>query len=275
MEAESRVSSSAQTHQAAKIDALMEQAGAALIKRRYFECERCAAAALRKAHAIGDHERMARILLPLQESRRLKRELAADTGKVFVICEGELPQSGQIKSGCYLVAPPRVGVDGRAIREMADEAEIPVIVVVREPTTRDGLCPVVSIGPVTIRAKVPQPAPAAPARKTSKKSAKPEVRPAGATAPQAPGVEWFLATNEALGDAAIALVPPNLPAANRVDLLLDRLEALPDHEKLHQRLMEACRDALREPPRKRRPMLDEFGDLDQDEPIIGPDDDED
>jgi hypothetical protein len=240
----------------------MEQASTALIKRRYFECEKAAASALRRAHAINDYDRMARIILPLQESRRLKRELASDTGKVFIIAEGELPQPGQIKSGCYLVVPPRVGVDGRAIREMADDAEVPVVVVVREPTTREGLCPVVSIGPVTIRAKVEMPTPGKP-KSSAKKPAKKPGRNDAVVEPSGPGhiipgIEWFLETNEALGDAAIAAVPPHLPAANRVDLLLERLEAMPDHEKLHQRLMEACRDALREPPRKRRPMSDEF-----------------
>jgi len=58
---------------------------------------------------------------------------------------------------------------------------------------------------------------------------------------------WFVAAQEALGDAAIASLPADEPAPVRVDLLLDMLEALPDHEKLLQRLEQECHEALLAP----------------------------
>lgn len=254
------------TQQAAKIDALMEQASTALVKRKYFECEHLASSALRKAHAIGDYERMSRILLPLQEARRQKRDLALDTGRTRII-DNELPTGKGLTAGCYLVMPPRVGVDGRALREHADQQEVPVVVLVREPTTRDGLWPIVSVGPVTVRTKVrPFEARAEGSsvkKKTVKKAAASKgigTKPTDRSEPRsaAPDPEWFVETCEQLGDAAIASVAEALPGANRVDMLFERLEALPDHEKLHQKLADACRDALREPARKRKPVSDEM-----------------
>ena len=75
-------------------------------------------------------------------------------------------------------------------------------------------------------------------KKTAKADAAPETHPTGHVIPS---VEWILETNEALGDAAIAAVLPLLPGANRVDLLFERLEAMPDHEKLLVRLQQDVR----------------------------------
>lgn len=247
----------------------MEQASQALVARDYFETERLAASALRKAHALSDYDRMARILMPLQEARRQKRDLAFDAGKVALI-NSVLPEGRDLHAGCYLVAPPRVGVDGRTLREMADQKKVATIVIVREPTSRDGLWPLVAVGPVTLRAKVPppDPTPPPPPAKPAKKTAK-----AGGAAGATPGQdlpprEWFIEACEALGDAAIEAVAETLPAATRVDHLMERLEALPDHEKLHQRLAEAARQALLEPPRKRKQSIEDL--LDEEE---GPDED--
>jgi hypothetical protein len=242
---------STQAEKAAKIDAMMERASRALVKRDYFEAERLAAGALRRAHHEGDFARMARIIMPLQEARRLKRDMAYDAGKVFVV-EGELPHGKALVQGCYLIGPPRVGVDGRMLRDLADERHVPVVVVVREPTSRDGLWPIVAVGPVTVRAKVAPPKPPPP--KKPKKAAKSKAKLPAPEAPKPtkPTVEWFIQTCERLGDEAIDQVAATLPAASRADALFDRLEAHPNHEKLHQRLEEACRQAMIEPPRKRR-----------------------
>ncbi len=134
----------------------MEAASRALVQRRYFDCERLCVEALERSFIAADYERMARILLPLEEARRQKRDLAFDTRDVFVV-DRVVPTGRNLRPGCYLVAPPRVGIDGRLLREAANKKKIPTIVVVREPESRDGMWPVVSIGPVTIRTKVPPP----------------------------------------------------------------------------------------------------------------------
>lgn len=259
---------SSQADKAAKIDAMMEQASRALVARDYFACERLAVGALRRANQEQDFERMARIILPLQEARRLKRQMALDTDRVAIV-DSEIPHGKTLVSGCYLVVPPRVGVDGRLIREQADESRVPVVVVVREPTSRDGLWPLVAVGPVTVRAKVapPAPRPVKPPKKlkAGKKATPAPSAPAAAPpapAPQPPSPEWFAKACEELGDAAISQVAATLPAAARVAALLDRLEAHPSHEKLHQRLEEACREAVLEPLRKRKPGMDDIRDDD-------------
>lgn len=225
---------------AERIDALMERASRELVSRRYFEAERDCVEALARAHAAGDYERMARIVMPLQEARRQKRDMAFEAGEVTLVT-GALPSGRALKPGCYLVAPPRVGVDGRALREAADKKKVPTIVVVREPTTRDGLWPIVAIGPVTFRARV---------------------RPPEGGPDALPSREWMVEATEALGDAGIAQVPPDADPYTRADMLYERLQAHPDHEKLHQFLADACREAARSPRpaahRRRQMALDEF-----------------
>ena len=226
---------------AERIDDLMERASVELVARRYFDAERNALEALELAHRAGDFERMARILLPLQECRRQKRDLAADTRDRFRIT-ADLPKPADIQPGFYLVEPPRDGLDGRSLRETADRQGVPIIVVTREPTTRDGKWPIVSLGPVVVRTRIdPPPAKAPPGRRAtaSRRAKSPSLK-----APPLPPIAWFLAAGEALGDRAIADAEER--ARNPIALLEElylRLAAVPDHEKLHQRLAEACREA--------------------------------
>lgn len=227
-----------------RIDALMEQGSKALVQRKYFLAERLCFEALGHAHQQADYERMARILLPLQEARRQKRDMAIDSGHVVVL-DGQMPLPGEIRPGLYLIQPPRVGLDGKLLREAADNAEIPIIIVVREPLTKTGLCPVVALGPVTTRARITPPDLVEAEDKTTK-GKKPVKKKPQLAQPGLPSVTWMLAANEALGDASIAEVDPTRPAAARVDELFLRLQGHADHEKLHQALMEACRAAIRE-----------------------------
>ena len=206
---------------ATKIDELMERASHALVETRYFEAERLALDALSRARAATDYERMARICLPLLESRRQKRLAAADAGRLVRLDhESEAPA---LESGCYLLEPLLVAADGRELRDRANADEVPIFVVVREPKTQLGLWPVAMIGPVTVRTRVKPPA-----------------------ADDEPTLEWMQAALEALGDAAIDSIDLNRPAWHRVDQVLERLGTVPEHEKLHQLLAETCKEAALE-----------------------------
>jgi len=259
---------------------LMEQASAALVARQYFLCERLCVEAFEKSVSAGDYAAAARIVNPLQEARRQKRDLAWDSGMVRVISE-PLGEHFKPEAGVYLLVPPRVGSEARSIRSAADLAEVPVIALAREPMTSGGRCPVVSVGPVTVRALVSEPLPPPPpplppaassingAGKGRKKAASAAASAAkhggvgegsGAdlatsavmvlSAPvvnafgtfQVPSLGWMLAAGEALGDAAIAQVTATDPLL-RVEQLSLRLAAHSDHEKLHQALREACERA--------------------------------
>lgn len=209
------------------IDELMERASAALASTGYFEAEKLCLKALKSARATDDFERMARICLPLQEARRQIRQLAESEGFRCVV-DSALLSRGPKVAGCYLVEPPMIGLDARAFRELSRRKKVPVLVLAREPVTKAGTWPIVGVGE---------------SRQVGMLSVRAYVEPARGT----PSAAWVCAAEEALGDAAIARVNPRLPAAFRVDQLLDLLDACPDHEKLHQRLEETCRVAATEP----------------------------
>ncbi len=221
------------------IDDLMERASQLLQNTEYFECERTAMKALDRAWALRDFERMARICLPLQECRRQRRLVALDAGRAAVLTSFS-GSAGSVAAGCYLLEPPLLGIDGHSFREQANRRQVPVVVLVREPLTRKGTWPIVGVGtgpstPISIRVYV---------------------EPVTGT----PTPEWFARTGEALGDAAIAKLDARMPAAWRVDDLLHYLDAVPDHEKLHQRLADECRLAATQPaaPPRRRGIDDPY-----------------
>ncbi|MBN8645993.1 MAG: hypothetical protein J0L61_12225 [Planctomycetes bacterium] len=227
-----------------RIDKLMDLAQRALEETHYFECEHACLEALGLAHAARDYERMARILLPLQEARRQIRLLAVDTKKLFALSE-PVAEDAPIKPGCYLIEPPLVGADARDLHDRATREEIPVMVLAREPAVktvkldrRPGDWPVVLIGPVTVRAYVPPPA------------------------KDKPTLEWYLGACEALGDRAIADADHEADPFGLVEDLYERFQTISDHEKLHQALEAACRAAAVEaakpqPKRSKGPVVED------------------
>lgn len=213
------------------VQTLMSKAQQALTKNHWFEAERLAARALDMARAEGDFNLMARITLPLQEARRQRMQIAFDSKKV-VILSSLPPGEFDIEPVCYLIQPPLVGADARRLRLLALEREVPAMFLCREPKTQLGLCPLVAIGQVTIRTRIDPP------RSWDK-----------------PTLAWYAGACEQLGDAAIETLDRMADTARQVDGLLERLDALPDHEKLHQALAEVCKEAahayagLTPPPR--------------------------
>lgn len=227
---------------AAAIDQAMERASHALVSTEYFLAEGLCLKAMHKAVRAKDYERLARICMPLQEARRQNRHLATDTG----LCQrvDELPKRGEIiQPGCYLLEPPLVGWDGHRFRVHAHEQRVPVLVLVKEPTTSRGMWPIVGVGEGAFERVV----------------ARVQVQPPKQGDDAVPDASWFLAAQEALGDAAIAKANRETIPAYRVEDLVELLDAVPDHEKLSQALETTAREALTQPipqrPR-RRPIID-------------------
>ncbi|MEM9064306.1 MAG: hypothetical protein AAGB51_02325 [Planctomycetota bacterium] len=223
-----------------QIDASMERASAALSRTDYFEAEHLALRALRTAHNSQDHERMARICMPLQEARRQIRQAACDAGSIAVLDTQTalndvlVADPSDFQPGCYLVQPPLIGLDGKTVREVILRSRVPVMVITREPRTRAGKWPVVAVGKTTIRAQVDPPADAKPDDKIMAKD-----RIEGP-----PPVSWFENASEQLGDQAIRMIDTGLHPWYQVDDLMEVLESVPQHEKLHQALMATCRAAF-------------------------------
>jgi hypothetical protein len=211
------------------IDDLMSRASAALLRTDYFEADALCLRALDRAVRSKDFDRVSRIVLPLQEARRQRRHEALDRARVVTMREFST-RTPSPEPGCVLIEPPMVGADARTVRAIADRKRAPVMVLVREPTAASGRWPIVAVGggndfrPAIVRIQVDPPE------------------------NHAPTTAWFLATQEALGDAAIAKVKPEWPADHRVEDLLEYLEGIPDHEKLIQALGATAREAMQSPP---------------------------
>ncbi|MHC4447434.1 MAG: hypothetical protein ACYSXF_06600 [Planctomycetota bacterium] len=203
-----------------QIDALIERAAKALAKDNIFEAERLAAQALGMARGDRDFERLARCVPPLRQARGERLRRALDVGKIKII---DSPPTRKLKPGCYLVQPPQVGADARELRLSALEGKVAVAVVCREPSTMIGLCPIVAISPgATIRTKIDSP-----------------------QDPEHPDMEWFVEALEALGDWAIETIDPALEIQRRVETILVRLDAIPEHDGLLQCLEHSCHEAQR------------------------------
>ncbi len=208
-----------------EIDTLMEEASQALAGTAYFEAERLAEKALSLAWKATDFDRMARIIMPLQEARRQRYQQALDVGRISIVDTPDT-EDGVIEPGCYLFQPPQVGAGARRFRLAAREREIPVAVVCREPLTILKLCPVVAIGPgITIRTRVDPP-----------------------EDHENIDMAWFTAAMRELGDFALCpeSLDPSIATRRRLDALLSRLDAIPEHEGLHHAVEETCRERERE-----------------------------
>ena len=207
------------TVKSTSVNSLMTKAQQALTRNHWFEAERMCTRALDMARNECDFNLMARIVLPLQEARRQRMQLAFDSKKIVIIDEPSAEER-KLEPKCYLIQPPLVGADARRMRLLALEREIPGMFLCREPKTQLGLCPIVAIGQVTVRTRIDPP----------KKWEKPDLA-------------WYIAACEQLGDAAIETLDRTAEPARQVDALLERLDAVPDHEKLHQALAEVCKEA--------------------------------
>ena len=204
-----------------KVDEIMERAEAALRRSQWFEAERLAMRALELARAQDDFSTLSRVTLPLQEARRQRVQEALGARKLTIL-NADITEEMPLKPGCYLVEPPTVGADARRLRLAALRREVPVAVLCREPLSRLGLCPVVAIGQMTVRARI------APPKSWDK-----------------PDLKWYAEAMELLGDAAIEMLDTGLELDRQVDVLIAALDAVPDHEKLHQALAATCREAAK------------------------------
>ena len=202
-----------------RLESMMSRAEKALKRSAWFEAERLSMKALEAAREANDFEFMSRITLPLQKARQQRMRAAIDAASSVRVMEFVEPEP-EIEAGIVLIQPPAVGADARRLRIAALQEEVPLLIVTREPETQLGLCPIVAIGGTTIRIRID-----------------------GPKNPKKPTVKWVLAALEELGDGAIDMVDQTKPAINRVDALLAFLDSTPDHERLHQELTEACRQA--------------------------------
>ncbi len=203
-----------------RIKELLTSASAALKASNWFEAERLAQHALGLARRAGEWGMMARIILPLMEARRQRLQAALDCAKAVRVLNTPIMEDMKPEPGVYIVEPPTVGADARRLRLAALRREVPVAVLCREPLTRLKQVPLVAIGETTVRVRLTPP----------KKL-------------EAPDLKWFVAAMSDLGDAAIEMLDAGIDLDRQIDAVLACLDAVPDHEALHQLLIGLCQAA--------------------------------
>lgn len=228
----------------ATLDEQMEQASQALARMDYLTCETLCVAALAEARQQRRWPYYARILLPLQEARRQRRQIAAE-GTIRL---GTTSLTGEpadwldeLETGCIVVTPPHGQAEATALQQAAREQRRYVEVIWSQSDRTANQWRIGSFTGPRITCERPAP----PARWQDcwlAAEAPPEPAPAGHS--QTPA-DWCLDTMEALGDAAIEKVEARTDAIpggeQRVALLEPMLEVVPDHEILHQKLGDAAR----------------------------------
>ncbi len=201
------------------IDELTEEAATSLAAKRHFKAEALAHKAMLLAHDDGDFGRMALAIPTLREARLCRLNAAMKVGTLLVV-DVPFEDDVTIEPGCYLIQPPLVGAHARRLRLMAVSREINTVVLCREPVIRLGLVPFVALGSgATVRTKMKLPADI-----------------------EDPDLDWYASALEALGEAATEL-DPAMSVEKRVNTLLPRVDAIPEHAGLHQFLEDSCREA--------------------------------
>ena len=201
------------------IDELTEEAATALASKRHFKAEALAHKAMLLAHDDSDFKRMSLAIPTLRQARICRLDAAMKIGTLLVV-DVPFEDDVTIEPGCYLIQPPLVGADARRLRLMAVSREINAVVLCREPVIRLGLVPFVALGSgATVRTKMKLPADI-----------------------ENPDLDWYASALEALGEAATEL-DPAMSVEKRVNTLLPRVDAIPEHAGLHQFLEESCREA--------------------------------
>lgn len=206
------------------LDQIMEDASHKLAEMNYLASESLCLQALAEARVQGRWNYYARIVLPLQECRRQRRMIAAES-TVVIGTPGDVPR---LSAGCLLVSKPHRQEDAAVVAREAAQAGLHVEVLYASQTPDEG--------PWTIETFVGPSAHCEVAAPLNVEKGQP------IDAIEQPfAAHWFIAASEALGDAALEQVTAPLGSLERVEQIEARIAAVSDHEILHQRLAEAAR----------------------------------
>ena len=220
----------------ATLDQIMEAASVALARTDYLLCEQKCLEALALARRESDWAYYAKILLPLQESRRQRRSAAAEG--VIRLGSGQLegdPETwlAEHPTGCVLLTRPHDAETARALHTAAGAGRLNVEVLLADCGADEprwllrtfagpAACCTVAAPPAEWRER-----PLAGHGDT-------DASTAGSPA------NWFLDAAEALGDATAAGSANFQSNHDRLEALEQCLEAVTDHEAIHQRLHETA-----------------------------------
>jgi len=226
----------------------MERASAALQSMDYAACEAGCLAALAMAGNARRWSDYARILLPLQESRRQRRMIAVD-GTVRLGTQGldgdPVSWLTRFAPGCIVVTPSHAKEDAAQLHDAARKEKlcVEVLYAVAEGSSWR-LAPF--RGPL-VEVHRPSPDPMWVNRWIGPSG---DPNPEGVVDVHSEGissgaVEWFVDAAEALGDAALASIDDAVSLDETRTALEQCLEGVDTHEILHQRLGDTARALAR------------------------------
>ncbi len=234
------------------LDDQMEQASEALAMTDYLTCEQLCIKALAQAKAAKDWAYYGRILLPLQESRRQRRMIAADAP----IRLGTSEQGGgpalwleHLQAGCVVVTHPHSRSEAARLLADVRERNLYVEVLFADTLVSDKQWQISSPidGHISILMAAPDPAQRdqwlAPGTATvANVSAMDDGVAQRVETARVAAANWFIEATQKLGDAWLATVKVS-DAAERITALEACIDACGDHEILHQRLADAAKAA--------------------------------
>lgn len=227
----------------------MERASAALAGMDYLECE---ALCLQALALTRDQQRWAdyaRILMPLQESRRQRRIIAADGVIRLGTARLTTPTENWLRhlqaAGCIVVTQPHTAEDAHVLEGESKRLRQHVEVLFADNTSDAPMWRLRSFAGPSVSCVMPAP-PEAWLEQWLAPGERPEPEPETDVEldPATTPADWFIDATEALGDAAMEHVTASPGDPRRIEQLEQMLRVVTDHEILHQRLGDAARAML-------------------------------
>lgn len=226
------------------LDHQMEEASEALAKMDYLHCEVLCVGALAQARQAGDWAYYGRILLPLQECRRQRRMIAAEgTIRLGTGEQGGGPSIWleHLTAGCLVITHPHTRSEASRLLADVRQRRLHVEIMFADCHVDDASWRIITHQGHSISIDMP-----APAAKVRDRWLIPLTHPgkeelaADAEANRVAAADWFIDASEKLGDALLAQVGAT-GGIERITALEACIEAVPDHELLHQALANAAR----------------------------------
>ena len=225
----------------ATLDSLMETASRALAEMDYARCESLCLQAFEQARSAGDWVMVQRVLLPLQEARRQKRQAATDGLILLGTPEADRASLTDLiadsRCGCVVLTHPLTADDAAELDTAVRNRHRAIELLFADNPADAETWRITALRRPAVVAELTAPEPAWVGE---------WIDPL-ATAPPTPA-HWFMRASEALGDAALEAVTAPPGSEQRFDQLAEALASAGDHEILHQRLADAAR-ALHEAQR--------------------------
>ena len=217
----------------ATLDNLMESASQALADLDYARCESLCLDALSQARDAADWVMYQRVMLPLQEARRQKRQAALDGPVQLGTPQREDDTAAWLadhEQGCIVLTCPFTASDAKALNEKVHAQKRPIEVLFADNAADATTWRITSYAGPNVSVDLPAPKPQWVGKPLT----------ACTIAPPTPA-HWFMQASEALGNAALADIDTKPGSLNDLVALEQALACVDDHEILHQRLAAAAK----------------------------------